>query len=61
MAGPGQGGSSSDRDEQVAEEVLGAFNAEGAITHPGRPEAEVTNPADRDDDASDADAPAPPG
>ena len=59
MAAPGQGGSASDPDEKVAEDVLAAFNAEGVIEHPGRPEAEPTNPVDPDDDASDADAPAP--
>jgi len=54
-------GREPDRDESVAEEVLAAFNAEGVIDHPGEPEAEISNPADVDDDASDADAPPPPG
>jgi hypothetical protein len=59
MASAGERGSAADRDEQEAEDVLAAFNAEGVIEHPGRPEAEVPNPVDPNDDASDAQAPPP--
>lgn len=47
-------------DDIDPEDVLAAFNAEGVVEHPGHPEAKQPNPADPDDDASDADAP-PPG
>lgn len=48
-----------DKAETEAEDILSAFNAEGVIDDPGRPTAERSNPVDRRDDASDADAPAP--
>ena len=46
-----------DDEEKVAEDVLEAFNAEGVIKNPNRPDAGpgIHDPAD------DADAPAPPG
>jgi hypothetical protein len=43
-----------DRDEEVAEDVLDAFNAGDVIERPGRHD-EPESPAD------EADAPAPPG
>lgn len=46
-----------DAGETVAEDILEAFNAEGVIDDPGRPDNDT--PADPDDDASDAGAPAP--
>jgi hypothetical protein len=51
--------SDQEPDDVDPEDVLAAFNAEGVVKHPGRPEADQSNPADPDDDASDADAPAP--
>jgi len=54
-----RGGAMSDDDERAVEDVLAAFNAEEVVTDPGRPEDARPNPVDPDDNASDADAPAP--
>ena len=42
-----------DPDEQAAEDILEAFNAEEVVEQPGEP------PREKDDPADDADAPAP--